>query len=118
MAARKPLVINAGRIQQLQAGDDLDVPLIVTSTSASILLSATNQVVLVNASGADRTMTLPAAAANSGRTYWIKKTDSSNNKVIIDPNGAELIDGFSTYEILNQYDAVMIVCDGTGWNVL
>jgi hypothetical protein len=36
MAARKPLVMNAGRVQQLQAGDTLDAPV---STPATLTLT-------------------------------------------------------------------------------
>jgi hypothetical protein len=61
---------------------------------------------------------LPAAATATGMHVAFKKTDSSANAVTITANGAELIDGATTLVLGAQYSYAVLVCDGTGWNIL
>jgi len=75
-------------------------------------------VILVDASSAAVTITLPTAADNSGRVLHIKKTDSSSNAVTVDGEGSETIDGATTQVITSQYDDVRIVCDASNWHIL
>jgi hypothetical protein len=86
--------------------------------SVDYTLTATDRVVLVSASGAARTMTLPAAASHTGRVYTIKKTDSSANTVTIDGNASETIDGATTKVLTAQYEVVTIQCDGANWHII
>jgi hypothetical protein len=80
---------------------------------------ATDFVLLVDASGGDVTVSLPAASAGSGRWLEVKKIDASANKVIVDAAGADLIDGDATLELVFEDEAVPIVSDGgTDWSVL
>lgn len=90
----------------------------VNSVSANTTLDATYQVVLVDDSGATRTISLPAcASAMFGREYRIKKMSASNTTVI-DPNGAETIDGAATLTLSTQYDSRDVICTSAGaWNV-
>lgn len=68
---------------------------------------------------AARTVTLPTAADNTGRTLTIKKADSSvAYKITVDGEGAETIDGQTTFDLVMPYDFVTLICNGTGWNVL
>ena len=85
--------------------------------SAGYTMSLTDFMVTVDATGAAVTITLPAASGNAGLTYVIKKIDSSVNNVVIDGNAAETIDGVATVSLSAQYEAKMIVCDGTNWFV-
>jgi len=87
----------------------------VTSVSANTALTASHSSILCNASAAARTMTLPAASGLSGRAYTIKKTDSSANACIIDPNASETVDGALTISLTGQYDSVTIQTDGSNW---
>lgn len=80
--------------------------------------AADESTLLVNAGTGPLTVNLPAAASNTGRIYFIKKTDGSANAVTVDANGGELIDGVTTLSLPNQYDAAMIQCDGTGWHIV
>jgi hypothetical protein len=68
-------------------------------------------ILLVDATAGDITIQLPSAA-DIGRTLEIKKVDSSANKVIIDPDGAELIEGDATLELLFEGESVPLVSDG------
>lgn len=90
----------------------------VTSVVGSYAVLPGDFVVLVDASGGDATISLPAASAIPGRWVEVKKIDSSANLVIIDADGADLIDGFGTQELGAQYEAVPVVSDGSDWNVL
>lgn len=88
------------------------------STSTDITLDASYYTVRVDASGASRTITLPAASGCTRRIYFIKKTDNSVNTVTIDGNGAETIDGATTQVIATQYGTFQIQSNGTSWDIL
>lgn len=89
----------------------------VTSVSATYT-AADEYIILVDASGANRTINLPAASGVANRIYIIKKTDSSANTVTIDPNASETIDGATTKVLSAQYARIQIVCNGTNWFII
>lgn len=89
----------------------------ITSTSTDITANATHHTILVDASGAARTITLPTAASSNRRVYVIKKTDSSGNTVTIDGDGSETIDGATTNVISAQWSTRVIQSNGTAWFV-
>lgn len=76
-----------------------------------------NMVFGVSASGAARTITLPAASC-AGFTVTVKKTDSSANAVTVSRAGSATIDGATTKVLASQYDSVRLVSDGTNWNIV
>lgn len=88
------------------------------SKSADYTTVATDEVILVDASGAARTITLIAAASVAGRVLRIKKIDSSTNAVTIDGNSDETIDGAATYKLVHQYHHIEIISDGSNWHIL
>ena len=68
-------------------------------------------VVLVDASAGAVTVTLPSAsAAIRGRSWTIKKMDSSANNVVIAAASGDLIDGSATYSFNTQYKTVWVQC--------
>ena len=82
-------------------------------------------------SSGDVTVTLPTAAANTGRVITIKKVDAGTGAVIIDGEGAETIDGAATttigtytsdgavpYIYTGQGAFVTLLCDGSEWFVI
>lgn len=79
--------------------------------------ASTGEDVLVDASGGNVTVNLPAASGNSGETIMVKKTDNSVNTVTIDGNSTETIDGNLTEVISGQYDSIQVVCDGSNWYI-
>jgi hypothetical protein len=92
----------------------------VETFTATDTLDLLNQVCLCNATTGNITLNLPVASSTpSGTQYQIKKIDSSSNTVIITPNsgGGDLIDGSATYTLSNQWEGVIIVCDGGDWYV-
>lgn len=92
--------------------------LIVVSKNSSTTLLDSEDVILTNASGGDITLTLPVASSVNGKTYAIKKTDSSINNVIINPSGSETIDGIATKQTNVQFESFTIVCDGSNWFII
>jgi hypothetical protein len=83
-----------------------------------VTLDSTHFAVLVNADIADRVINLPPVSGLAGRVYHIKKIDSSNNIVTINPDGAEIIDGASTQTLNVQFQSVSLISDGTQWFIL
>lgn len=93
----------------------------VTTTKATTYTATeadSNKEIICDATSAAFTVNLPAAASVwSGFTLYLKKIDSTTNAITIDGNASETIDGSTTYALAAQYDAVMLVCDGSNWVV-
>jgi hypothetical protein len=114
-----------GGAEQLKVRSGSDTAwtsLILTGPSASktttYVATAEDFTLLCDATGGAFSVTLPAAASSTGRTYFIKKTDASANAVTIDANGAETIDGATTLLLEDQYEGALIRCNGTAWSVV
>lgn len=71
----------------------------------------------VTASSSNRTVTLPTAADNSDRILTVMNMDGTAN-VVVDGEGAETINGATTFTLAQQYESVEILCNGTSWVVL
>lgn len=90
---------------------------ITTKTSDYTITSADNMI-LVDASAGDVTVTLPTAVGISGVEYVIKKIDSSSNFVIIEGNGSQTIDGETDQRTDGQYTSITVVSNGTNWFIV
>jgi hypothetical protein len=88
----------------------------IRTVTGNTTLTDTDYMLLVNNS-ATATITLPAASGVTRREYVIKKISTDTSTVVIDPNGAELIDGAATYTIGSSYVSVKIKTDGTNWYI-
>jgi hypothetical protein len=88
----------------------------VTTITAATTLAQTHNVVLCNTG--PYTVTLPAAASNTGKVYYIKNISSTNVTITLDGNASETIDGSTTYGLGLYKHAVRIICDGNNWHVL
>jgi hypothetical protein len=93
------------------------VAMSITTKTANYTATASDYTIVCNNTGAI-TISLPAASGCSGRVYVIKKISAILNNVVIDPNGAETIDGAATKTLTLQYESAMIQSDGTNWFVL
>jgi len=89
----------------------------VTTTSAT--LGDDDYAVLCDddTAGGAVTITLPAAASHTGRTYFIKKLGTTAS-ITVDGNSSETIDGATTAVISTQYESIQIVCDGSNWHII
>lgn len=88
------------------------------SKTTNYTAASDDDVILCDASSGAFTITLPTAVGIGGKIYIIKKTDSSTNKVSIDGNGAETLDGQTIIKLYVQYQTIKIMSDGTNWAVL
>jgi hypothetical protein len=94
---------------------------LVTYSANTTLTVDDAGLVLVNASGGARTITLPAANALGGRPvqFRIVKSDSSANAVTVQRAGTDTIEGATSQLLRYQWDSLTVVSDGFGaWMVL
>jgi hypothetical protein len=89
----------------------------IVSQAAPYAVSDTDNVILVDASGGSRTITLPSAVGIKGRTYNIKKIDATTNGVVISPSAGN-IDGLASFTTTTQNQAFTVISDGTNWWII
>lgn len=82
------------------------------------ITAGSDQVLLVDATTGAINVTLPAANTKTGKTYRIKKTDSTTNLVTIIPNGAETIDGYVNMIVAYHNSTIDIVSNGNYWYIV
>lgn len=111
---------NTAIVSVTSSGIDIDggVTANIITVSSNYAVIAQDLTILVNATGGNRTITLPAAASNNGRVLNIKKIDASGNTVTIDGNASETIDGATTQVITTQWTSYQIQSDGSAWYIL
>ena len=87
-------------------------------------MSLADDVVQVDASGGERTITLPLAADVDIKFhgFTVRKTDEKRNAVVVRVDAADeatgrLIDGRPYVVLTGQSDAVTVQSDGTKWLV-
>jgi hypothetical protein len=92
------------------------LPIKLTSVSYSIL--TTDGLVLCTAGAGGVTITLPDATIYTGRTFYIKQTDTGTGGVAIVTTSSQTIDTLTNYQLLNQNQFVQVVSDGSNWQVI
>jgi hypothetical protein len=90
---------------------------IVTKTS-DYTATLTDGTIVVDASGGDVTISLPAATSGEGFKLSIKKIDTSDNNVVIDANSTETIDGQTTMTWNVPWQGYVVQCNGSGWYIV
>ncbi len=87
-----------------------------TITAATYTMLDTDRFLLVDATAAPITITLPPVADTEPRLYGIKRINSGANAVTVDPNASETIDGVSANRVLSsQWDHLCILSDRAAW---
>jgi hypothetical protein len=61
---------------------------------------------------------LPAATAGDGGWIIVQKTDATTNTVTIEGDGAEAINGALTHTLTEQYESIILRCDGSNWWII
>lgn len=89
----------------------------VVSKTSAYTTTIRDSVILCDASSAAFTVTLPTAVGITGKTFIIKKTESSANFITIDGNGSETIDGATT-KLIKVISHIKIVSDGSNWQII
>lgn len=88
----------------------------VVSVSTNYAMLESDEVILVDATAANRTVDLfPTPVV--GTTITIKKIDNTANTVTINGNGAT-IDGQATQVLSSQFSAYKIVYNGSAWFII
>ena len=78
----------------------------------TILDADTYNMLICNHATVAIAITLPTAAANANKIFWIKNIGAAI--VTVAGEGAETIDDSAT-QTVNQYECLAIYCDGTEW---
>ncbi|MCX4778167.1 hypothetical protein [Streptomyces sp. NBC_01264] len=92
-------------------------PYPVRAVTASTTVRVIDEVLLVDATADNVTITLISAASTPNQ-YTIKKVDASVNTVTIDGAGTETIDGATTKVLTAQWETVTLVPSGGNWYVV
>jgi hypothetical protein len=105
-----------------KAGDTMTGKLILTSYASSIgtqtgvyAVTATDSIILADATSAGFTVTLPTAVGITGTIYQIKKIDTTTSIVTVAATLSQTIDGATQVLIFNYNDSVKVVSDGANW---
>lgn len=85
------------------------------TSTASDTYTATDYLILWDATSGNLVATLPTAVGNAGQQYVAKKIDSSANTVTVTPDGSEKIDGASTKVLTIQYQSITLTSNNVGW---
>jgi hypothetical protein len=94
---------------------DVGKPSVSTSETASAPSGSEQVYILTPATNI--TFSLQAAATcGAGFRYVIK--NMSANTITVDPNGAETIDGQSSFSLDIQYGTLTIITDGSNWFIV
>lgn len=88
---------------------ELTIGLRVTIITDDYTASLSDDVILCDATTSPLTITLPGADSRKGKSFTIKKVDSSGNAVTV---AANAIDGASTRSLSSQFDLLNVVSDG------
>jgi hypothetical protein len=89
------------------------------TTNYSMATTDRDTFIEVDATSGSNTMSLiTSASAGVGFMVAFKKIDSSGNTVTLTANGSEKIDGQSSLVLSAQYNVVVLINDGTGWNIV
>lgn len=90
----------------------------IRTESSNYTAVATDDVILVDASSGNVTITLPTAVGNSGKVFYIKKIDTSINTVIVDGDGTETVEGELTQVIGLQDDFLTLFSDNSNFRII
>jgi hypothetical protein len=103
---------------QTQINNISSAALSTVSRDTTDTVDSTESVVFLTASGGAWTSTLYTASGNTGKVVRFIKTGNNGTAVTIDGNSTETIGGVLTIQLVNIGDFLVIVSDGTNWQIL
>jgi len=96
-----------------------NVPVKAVSAGFNVTPSYAGFLIDVTASGGAVTITMDAAATLAqGFSFYVRRNSASDSNVVIDPNGAETIDGNATLTLTLSNEIVQIGCNGSNFLIL
>lgn len=108
---------SAGTETQIDVGAAVPNLSVANKTTTYTLTTADDVITATTAAGAF-TLTLPTAVGNTGKSFYIKRTNASANALTIDGDGTETIDGATTVILRHTNDWIRIVSDGANWSIV
>lgn len=87
-----------------------------TYTSDHTVVS--EHILFADASSNSVTFTLPDATTVDGELLRFKKLDATGNAMVIEPFGAQTVDGDSSLSVVDQWTSVDIVASGSAWYIV
>jgi hypothetical protein len=90
----------------------------ISTKTTAYTATASDNTLLGNATSAAFSITLPTAVGITGKTYTVKKIDSSANAVTVATTSSQTIDGTTTKPLARQYDAIAVQSDGSNWMII
>lgn len=112
-----PAALDTSAFQTTYARPKL--PVITKTANYTVTTSDLGKLIAANAGGGQFTITLPAAvSAGDGAVIAIKKTDTSDNAVIVAANGTETIDGVNSLSLGSPSESLYLIGDGANWHSL
>lgn len=88
------------------------------SGGGTYIVQSTDEILYVDATAGNTTLTLPDAVGAKDMNLQVKKIDSTQNTVTLSPVNSQKIDQVTSMIIYNQNDLVEINSDGTNWQTL
>lgn len=84
------------------------------TVSADYTVTASDYTVFCNVTGADRTITLPAAASNGGRIYVVRRVGTGGNECNVTPvqGGTAVLDSGGAHR------SIVVQSDGATWYII
>jgi hypothetical protein len=86
-----------------------------SSVSADYTMTLNDTIILMDATGGNKVVTLKPVDQCKNKRVTIKKTDASANTVTIDGNDSEVINNATTYVLTAAYQSIDVVSDGSKW---
>lgn len=87
----------------------------VVTVTADYTVLELDEVIWVDASAGDVTITLFPAATIQGQEFIVEKIDSTTNKVIVAGDGSETVNGDPSFDLLLQYESVQPRSTGSNY---
>jgi len=88
----------------------------VKGVSANYTVTDDDHVILVDATAASRTITLPTAVGRAGRAFLIIAVAVGTDKTVtIAPQSGQTINGASSKTLSSQWDRCKVISDGSNW---
>lgn len=100
-------------------GSEVHKTTVLTAAGGYVAAPSDRYIVVRKLSAAGTTISLPSGSV-TGRLLTIKdgKGDASSNNIVLIPAPPNLIDGASNYTMINNYQSIDLLYDGTSWSIV
>jgi len=90
----------------------------IVTKNSNYAATATDQIILCDATAGAFTVTLPTAIGNNGQQYTFKKIDATTNGITINTSASQTIDGNASNVLSTQNASVTLSSDGANWKII